>query len=175
MVEKTYGLFGCGSRRERLLRPPDAEVEDWSDGQLITLDHYEGHEPDKVHDLRVTPYPFEDETFDEVHLYDVLEHLWEQGNAGAMFTIFGELWRILKPEGLVCAVVPWWESMWAWGDPDHKNVISPGTLVFLDQDEYEKQIGVTPMSDFRYMWRKSFKRMHVERQADRFIFILQKA
>jgi len=172
-MSKVYGLFGCGSRRERLLAPPGGELT-W-DGQLIALDHYGGHKPDVVHDLRAIPYPFEDETFDEIHLYDVLEHIWDQGDYVAFFKLFGEFWRILKPEGLVCAITPWWESLWAWGDVSHTSVWNQGTLVFLDQDEYEAQIGKTPMSDFRNLWNKSFKRLHMERQGDRFVFILQKA
>ena len=121
------------------------------------------------------PYPFDDETFDELHFYDVLEHIWRQGDYRQFFKLFGEFWRILKPSGTICAITPWWQSMWARGDISHISEWSPGTLIFLDQDEYEKQIGITPMSDFRWLWKKSFRCKHLEQEKDRFIFVMEKA
>lgn len=144
-------LIGCGSTRDRRL--PRGK-HGWS--KLVTLDWNADHKPDVVHDLEVLPYPFADDTFDEVHAYEVLEHLGQQGDFRSFFGQFSELWRILKPGGLLAATCPSWASMWAWGDPSHRRVISSGSLVFLDQAQYQAQVGVTAMSDFRFCYSADF-------------------
>jgi len=54
-----------------------------------------------------------------------------------------------------------WSSRWAWGDPSHTRVITADSLVFLDQTEYDKQIGKTSMSDFRTHYRADFDPIHL--------------
>ena len=152
-VGRTELLLGCGSSRERRIIIDGRRV--WS--RLVTLDHNVDHRPDVVHDMEVLPYPFADDTFDEVHAYEVLEHLGQQGDFRTFFAQFSELWRILKPGGFLAATCPSWRSMWAWGDPSHRRVITSGTLVFLDQAEYVRQVGKTAMSDFRFCYRADFR------------------
>ena len=62
--------MGCGSRTKKDLYLDGHQ----SFNNLIRLDNNSDHEPDVIHDLRVHPLPFPDETFDELHAYDVLEH-----------------------------------------------------------------------------------------------------
>jgi len=152
-------LAGCGSSRVRKLRPPGTP-ESWT--KLVTLDMYAGHKPDIVHDLTQIPYPFEGNTFDEIHLYDVLEHLGQQGDYKCFFSQFEEFYRILKPSGWLMAVSPAPSSPWAWGDPGHTRIVGPECLVFLDQAEYTKQVGVTPMSDYRFCYEADFIVRHSE-------------
>ena len=149
-------LLGCGSRRDRIIGPPGTEAEGW--GELITVDLNPDHKPDLVWDLtNPTPLPWPDDFFDEIHAYEVIEHLGDQGDYLTLFRQFTDYWRLLKPGGYFCATVPWWNKEWAWGDPSHRRVITPGTLVFLNQEEYRKQVGVTPMSDFRAIYRADFE------------------
>ena len=54
---------------------------------------------------------------------------------------------------------------WAWGDPSHKRIITRGSLVFLDQNQYKEQIGKTPMSDFRQWYKADFEVVR-EREAE---------
>src|SRR5207253_648488 len=103
------------------------------------------------------PLPFENESFDEIHAYEVLEHLGGQGNWRFFFAEFTEYHRILAPHGSLYAAVPAWNSFWAWGDPSHKRIINEGTLSFLSQEEYAKQVGKTAMSDFRFCYRVDFR------------------
>jgi SAM-dependent methyltransferase len=165
-------LIGCGSTRDRRL-PPGRRG--WK--KLVTLDHNADHGPDVVHDLELLPYPFEDDTFEEVHAYEVLEHLGRQGDWRAFFAQFSELWRILKPGGYLAATCPSWRSLWAWGDPSHTRIISSGSLVFLDQEQYRIQVGKTVMSDFRFCYKADFRPMLVnmkgEESGEGFSFILQ--
>jgi SAM-dependent methyltransferase len=123
--------------------------------------------------LEQLPLPFEDSTFDEIHAYDVLEHIRSQGDFKGFFADFTEYWRILKPDGLFVASVPAWDSQWAWGDPSHKRIITPGTLAFLTQAEYAKQCGVTRMTDFRYCYEGNFETATVQKKGDSMMFVLQ--
>jgi hypothetical protein len=61
-------LIGCGSRRAKDVWV--ADKKEWTD--LRTLDINPDHKPDVVHDLQDIPLPFPDETFDEIHAYEVL-------------------------------------------------------------------------------------------------------
>jgi hypothetical protein len=62
----------------------------------------------------------------------------------------------MKPNGLFFATVPSWKSEWAWGDPSHTRVVQGANLPFLSQAVYERDVGSTPMSDFRYMYKADF-------------------
>lgn len=119
---------------------------------VTTLDIDPSHKPDVVHDLNVLPWPFPDNSFDEVHAYQVLEHIGIQGDYRAFFAHFAEIYRILKPNGILMAAVPSLTSEWAWGDPGHTRVVTPHSLVFLDQMQYIAQVGVTAMSDYRFCY-----------------------
>lgn len=145
--------LGCGANPERKLKPPGRL--DFQ-GEHVTLDRNKAHEPDVVHDLNKVPLPFDANEFDEIHAYEVLEHCGKQGDARFFFKQFEDFHRILKPGGFVCASTPRPDSPWAWGDPSHTRVIAPETLIFLDQDNYN-QVGDTPMSDFRHMYKADFQ------------------
>lgn len=154
-------LLGCGSSRAKKL---SLEVRaEWS--ALVTLDHNADHRPDVVHDMEVLPLPFEDERFEEVHAYECLEHVGRQGDYRFFFAQFSDLWRILKPGGVVLGTVPLPTSVWAWGDPSHTRVIPKETFTFLHQPSYE-QVGMTAMSDFRFCYRADFDIIHLHENGD---------
>lgn len=162
-------LLGCGNSRAKKVTgtwtTPTFE-------NLTTLDIDPGVNPDVVHDLNDLPYPFADNQFDEIHCYEVLEHCGRQGDWRFFFAQFGELWRILKPDGLLVATVPMCTSPWAWGDPGHTRVISKESLIFLDQREYT-QIGETSMTDYRPWWSGNFEMFAVNEHEHTFGFILK--
>jgi len=140
---------------------------------LITLDIDPKCNPDIPHDLNDLPYPFRDNEFNEIHAYEVLEHCGTQGDWKYFFNQFSEFWRILKPDGMFFATVPQWNALWAFGDPGHTRIINQGTLVFLSQKEYEKQIGKTAMTDYRYVYRADFDIELSETNKGTFIFALK--
>lgn len=141
-------LLGCGARREKLLWANDKR--EWNG--LVTLDMNPDHKPDVVHDL-TDRLPFDDNSADEMHAYEVLEHMGQQGDWRFFLTQFEDFWRVLKPGGLFFATTPDPTSPWAFGDPGHTRLIPREALTFLDQSEYERQVGVTPMTDYR-RWYK---------------------
>lgn len=140
----------------------------------IRLDINPDCNPDVVWDLNQRPLPFEDGEFDEIHAYEVLEHIGSQGDYNSFFEEFSEYWRILKMGGFLYASCPKYDSIWAWGDPSHTRVINQGTLAFLSQDEYKKQLGKTAMSDFRGIYKADFKCIYSNVKNDTFLFCLEK-
>jgi SAM-dependent methyltransferase len=160
-------LIGCGSSRDR--RIPVGGRTEWSG--LVTLDLEARHRPDVVFDLDHLPLPFEDDAFDEIHGYEVLEHCGRQGDWRFFLAQFAEFWRILKPGGVVVGTVPAPHSPWAWGDPGHTRVIPPESFTFLSQLAYA-QVGRTSMSDYRSHYRADFD-VAVEIAQDTTVFLLR--
>jgi predicted SAM-dependent methyltransferase len=70
---------------------------------------------DLVHNLKSFPYPFTSACADEVILSHVLEHFSVQ----EISPVLEEVWRILKPEGVVTISVPHALSAGFYADPTH--------------------------------------------------------
>lgn len=162
-------LVGCGNNRDKRITVKGTPAE-WQG--LVTLDWDVECKADIRHDLNILPYPFGDNEFDEIHAYQCLEHVGRQGDAWFFFSQFYEFWRILKPGGVFCAMVPMWDSPWAFGDPSHTRVIPRQSLIFLNQAEYA-QIGKTSITDFRALWKGNFETLHVEEGEHEMGFILR--
>lgn len=143
---------------------------DWS--ALTTLDYNAAHKPDVVHDLFSIPLPFADDSFDEIHAYEVLEHVGAQGDWRFFFAQWADFWRLLKPGGVFLGTVPLPTSVWAWGDPSHTRVIPKESFVFLNQPSYA-QVGKTAMSDFRFIYKADFDVIHLKENGDVLEFALQ--
>lgn len=154
-------LLGCGYQRHKVLIPPGSKAE-WS--ELVTLDSNSACKPDIVADLDswLSDWPIPTSTFDEIHAYEVLEHLGRQGDVETFFGHFYQIWRALKPDGYLCATVPSRFGCWLWGDPGHRRAILPESLQFLDRTYYRDQVGKTTVSDYRSLWLGDFKIIHSE-------------
>lgn len=146
-------LLGAGNdRRKKVYVPPT--TEDWN-GEIVTLDMNPNCGADVVWDLDKRPLPFEDEAFDEMAAYDVLEHLGRQGDWRGFFDEFAEYWRILKPEGTFGIIVPIGDD--ALSDPGHTRFLSATQFGFLSQNFYEKNIETgAPVTDYRWYWKRNF-------------------
>jgi SAM-dependent methyltransferase len=159
-------LMGCGSRTAKDLSTTGSQQFE----NVVRLDSNPGHKPDVLWDLTDHPLPFKDDEFDEIHAYEVLEHLASQGDYKFFLAEFTEYARILKPGGLFHASVP--TGVWVWGDPSHKRVIQPETLIFLNQESYA-QVGQTNMSDFRGIYKADFKPVYLNQTENKLFFILE--
>lgn len=97
--KKTILNFGCG----------DTRIEN-----AINIDHIKLPTVDMVFDFETFPYPFENNSVDEIHMYFVLEHL--ENHLGVM----KELYRILKPGGMLYIRVPHGSGCYSqWGEFTH--------------------------------------------------------
>ena len=164
-------LIGCGNDLKK--KVTFKEIPDEWSKDLITLDWDATVNPKVLHDLNILPYPFDDNTFDEIHAYEVLEHCGTQGDFRFFFNQFAEFHRILKPGGWFCGTCPMWDSPWAWGDPGHTRIISAEALTFLSQKEYERQVGKLPMTDYRDIYDADFDIMAFKEGEHNFGFVLQ--
>ncbi len=73
---------------------------------------------DITHDLNVYPYPFEDNSFDEIYAKHIIEHVENPRK------FIKELFRILKQGGTVFIETPHFSSRVAYSEPDHKRFFS---------------------------------------------------
>ena len=162
-------LLGCGSSRAKRLAWQGRPTQ-WE--SLVTLDFAPEHKPDIVWDIAKLPLPIEDDSLDEIHAYEVLEHVGRQGDWRFFFDQFADFWRMLKPDGLLLATCPDWRSPWAWGDPGHTRVICEESLYFLMQPNY-RQVGSTPMTDYRSHYKADFELLQTDVRGDTLAFVLQ--
>ena len=81
---------------------------------------------DVTHDLNIMPWPWPDSSLDEIHAMDVLEHLED------FMLAMAEIWRVLKPRGILLLSVPYMNSVSAVGDPTHRRSFHETTFYFFD-------------------------------------------
>jgi len=91
----------------------------------INLDSCDAIKPDVLWDLNKFPYPFEDNTFDEVLAFAILEHL------DNTVKVMEELYRISKPNARVKIKVPYWASYGFATDPTHKSMFTEATFDYF--------------------------------------------
>jgi len=163
-------LLGAGNSRNLHLAPLGKETEP---AEIVTTDVDPFSKPDVWCDLNFRPLPFGTEEFDEIHAYEVLEHLGKQGDWRGFFDEFSEYWRILKPDGFLLGSCPAITSPWLWGDPGHSRTLQPETLSFLQQSSYIEQVGVTHLTDYRKVYKADFKVVMLDTKTDQFWFGLQ--
>jgi SAM-dependent methyltransferase len=84
----------------------------------VNLDFEKQPGVDVIHDLEQTPWPFEDNTFEEVVTNHTLEHLSD------LAPIMKELWRVCKPGAIIRISVPHFSCGVSYRDPTHKQLFS---------------------------------------------------
>jgi len=113
--------LGCGLRK----RPG-----------TVGIDVNPRSQADVIHDLNVFPYPFSDNTFDEVICDNVIEHLDD------VLKVMEEIHRIAKPDSKVTIMVPFYPHRNANTDPTHKH--------FFGVHSFDYLIEGTTHSGFQY-------------------------
>lgn len=73
---------------------------------------------DVWHDLNIRPWPFEDDTFEEVIAQDVIEHLRD------IIPTMEEIHRICRPGAVVRITLPHFSCANAYADPTHQHYFS---------------------------------------------------
>jgi len=103
-------------------------------------------DPDHVVDLLSFPWPWEDESVDEIECFHFIEHIPLGTNeAEPFFQFFDEMFRIMAPAtfdpnspnipltGFATIEAPYYTSMRATMDPTHRRFISEGTFLYLNR------------------------------------------
>lgn len=88
-------------------------------------------EADHQVDLFSYPWKFEDDSVDIIYSSHFVEHVpgWD--------AFWNEVGRVLKPGGFVLATTPYWTSVRAFQDPDHKQPISEQRYQYLSRKARE--------------------------------------
>ena len=95
---------------------------------LINFDTFE---PNILHDLEKFPYPFEDDSIDEIILSHVLEHLGQHPDI--FNSIIKELYRVCKNRAIININVPHPRHDDFLGDPTHVRPITVNMLQLYDK------------------------------------------
>lgn len=80
---------------------------------------------DTVHDLNQIPYPFGDLEFDGIIAEHILEHL------DNLVLVMEEIYRLLKPGGLLEITCPHFSSADTFTDPSHRHFITSRTFDYF--------------------------------------------
>lgn len=164
-------LLGCGHSRTKRMFLPDG-VREWEN--LFTVDMNRACRPTYVQNLNSVRWDcIKENEFDEIHAYEVLEHLGSQGDELSFFRTFVNIYNLLLPGGHLFASVPSRFGPWLWGDPGHRRAILPESLTFLDQTLYAEECGVTTRTDYRDIYKADFKTISTIDNKITHSFILQ--
>ena len=94
----------------------------------VNLDLLQRDGVDLIHDLNKTPYPFEDNQFDEIIANNILEHVYD------VVKTLEEIYRISKPGAIIKATVPY-GSNWV-AHIDHKRGFNYTTFKSLSENNF---------------------------------------
>jgi SAM-dependent methyltransferase len=102
----------------------------------VGLDISSDTDADVVHDLDEFPYPIEGDSFDQILLQDVLEHVREP------IKLFEELHRIARPAARIQLRTPHFSSVLAYGDPTHRHYFSTLAIRSLAEPRFSHYTAV---------------------------------
>ena len=125
--------LGCGNKK----------IEGW-----VNVDKERLCNPNKLVDLEKFPWPWEDNSVDEVSLIHVLEHLGQ--TTDTYLKIIKELYRICKPKAIIHIRVPHPRHDHFLDDPTHVRPITIEGLEMFDKEKNqewkEKGFANTPLA-----------------------------
>ena len=107
-------------------------------------------EPDLICDV-AQGLPFADSTIDEVRAFDFLEHI----PLGKTMGVIEEIWRVLKPDGLLEHFTPSTDGRGAFQDPTHLSFWNINSWLYFANDGYRNLYGAR--ANFKVMLLKDVK------------------
>ena len=102
----------------------------------VNVDKFQYYNPDVVHDLEKFPYPFKDNSVDEILLSHVLEHIGQ--NPDVFNNIIKEFYRICKNNSVIDIRVPHPRHDDFIADPTHVRPITILGLQLYDKNLNKK-------------------------------------
>ena len=100
---------------------------------------------DKVFDFEKFPYPFEDNSFDEIYCSHILEHMSD------LWKVMDEFYRIWKNGCKIKIKVPYFASPNAMWDYTHKRTFNTNTFNYFDKDCYYNNVNFK-MIEYKIHW-----------------------
>jgi len=117
MEQPTRLFMACGDQRRE---------------GFLHVDAFASSNPDVVHGIEQTPWPFEADRFEEVvvnHLARVGQEIEQQRQ------ILAELYRVCAPAAAVTLQLPWIRHDSYWADPTHVRPYTPETFQLLSRSQ----------------------------------------
>lgn len=137
---------------------PDSAFD--ADAGWVNIDAVAQNGVDQVVDIFTYPWPFADNSVDEIWCSHIVEHIphgarfmWNSADvpkhlrlvpredkhealeraarSDGFYAFFYEAWRVLKPDGLIHVVCPYAFSMGGMSDPQHRRYITSATFGYL--------------------------------------------
>src|SRR5690242_6946353 len=102
----------------------------------LNVDIAEAVQPDMVMDVLKFPWPFDDNSVDEILANHFVEHIGDE-----FCDFFNECYRVLRHGGTMQINGPYWSSIRCWQDPTHRRALSERLYMYLDP-MVRKQWGV---------------------------------
>lgn len=94
---------------------------------FLTLDKDPKTNPNFVHDIE-NEFPFTDNYFDEIRAHHILEHIHTEKK---VFTMY-EIWRVLKPNGVVDIELPFFPTPQSVQDPTHYSFWHRNSFMYFE-------------------------------------------
>jgi SAM-dependent methyltransferase len=94
----------------------------------IGADRNRASQADVLCDLDSIPYPFRGDSFDEIRLSHVIEHLSD------VAAVTAEIWRIARHGATVFIATPHFSSIHSYTDPGHKQRLARGSFDQVRKD-----------------------------------------
>jgi len=105
---------------------------------FIGVDIKETSSTDIIHNLNQYPWPFEDNSVDEINCSHYVEHIphdVKNGNdTDGLIQFMNECYRILKKDGKLTITAPYYTSVRAFGDPTHVRFIGDFTFPYYNKE-----------------------------------------
>lgn len=118
------------------------------------VDIWEG--ADIVCNLEQFPWPFEDDSVDEIFCHHYIEHTPD------LISFVNELYRIMKVGAKAELIAPYYSSIRAWQDPTHLRAISEATFYYFNKEwRFVNKLDQYPITadfdiDCRYIMEKEW-------------------
>lgn len=103
----------------------------------VNIDNRPEVNPDIILDI-TTGLPFPDNSVDRVFAYDILEHI----PIGKTVPLIEEIYRVLKPNGVLEHFTPSTDGRGAFQDPDHKSFWNINSWLYFMDDQSRELYGI---------------------------------
>ena len=97
----------------------------------LNVDKYETIATDQLVDLEIIPWPWDDNSIEEIKLIHVLEHIGQSSDT--YLRIFQEMYRVCRNDAAIIIHVPHPRHDNFIGDPTHVRAITPQSLTLFDK------------------------------------------
>jgi len=105
---------------------------------FVNIDNREECKPDLLCDV-VSGLPFDDDSVDYVLATDFLEHV----PAGKVVSVIEDIYRVLKPGGILEHLTPSTDGRGAFSDPHHVSFWNAASWLYYTDDEHRRLYGIT--------------------------------